>query len=242
MFGQLDQGLLGNFCFRLFSRVFALNTCPLCLKADICLWLGLSFESLIKALGYFVCLFCNGLRLDAGLDEAFSINLVQRRSFADFVVHEWLSEKRLISFVMTMTTIADHFDYHIFSEFLTILQSQTGDISGGFRILTRPIYAPWIRRLKRRDREARLTPAALETLAIVAYRQPVLRADVEKIRGVDVGGSMRTLIERGLLKVVGRAEEPGSPMLYGTTKRFLSVFGLKSLKDLPKGQELREPR
>ncbi len=85
----------------------------------------------------------------------------------------------------------------------------------------------------------RLTPASMETLAIVAYRQPVLRAEVEKIRGVDVGGALRNLVERGLLKVVGRAEEPGSPMLYGTTRRFLTVFGLKSLTDLPKAKELR---
>jgi segregation and condensation protein B len=113
------------------------------------------------------------------------------------------------------------------------------EVGGGFRLLTLPEYAPWLDRLKKREAKARLTPAVLETLAIVAYRQPVLRADVEKIRGVDVGGALRSLVDRGLVKVVGRAEEPGSPMLYGTTRRFLTVFGLKSLTDLPKAKDLR---
>lgn len=116
------------------------------------------------------------------------------------------------------------------------------EIGGGYRIYTRPEFAPWLDRLRRRDEETRLSPAALETLAIVAYRQPVLRAEVEKIRGVDVGGALRTLIDRGLVKVVGRAEEPGSPMLYGTTKRFLSVFGLRNLADLPRAKDLKRPR
>lgn len=115
------------------------------------------------------------------------------------------------------------------------------EVGGGFRILTRAEYAPWLAKLRRREEEARLTPASLETLAIVAYRQPVLRAEVEKIRGVDAGGALRTLMERGLAKVVGRAEEPGNPMLYGTTRRFLSVFGLRSLTDLPRAKELKKP-
>ena len=113
------------------------------------------------------------------------------------------------------------------------------EVAGGFRLYTRPEYAPWVARLRKQEKEFRLSPAALETLAIVAYRQPVLRADVEKIRGVDVGGAMRTLIDRGMLKVVGRAEEPGHPLLYGTTKRFLETFGLKNLGELPKAKELK---
>jgi segregation and condensation protein B len=115
------------------------------------------------------------------------------------------------------------------------------EVGGGFRLLTRPEFGPFVERLKKRETEARLSPAALETLAIVAYRQPVLRAEVEKIRGVDVGSGLRTLVERGLVRVVGRAEEPGNPMLYGTTKRFLEVFGLKSLTDLPRAKELKAP-
>jgi len=116
------------------------------------------------------------------------------------------------------------------------------EVGGGFRLLTRPQYAPWLRKLRKRETEARLSPAALETLAIVAYRQPVLRADVEKIRGVDIGAALKTLGERGLVRVVGRAEEPGNPILYGTTKRFLELFGLKSLSQLPRAKELKEPR
>ena len=112
------------------------------------------------------------------------------------------------------------------------------EVAGGFRMFTRAVFADWVGNLRRRETEARLTPASLETLSIVAYRQPVLRAEVEKIRGVDVGGALRTLMDRGLVKVVGRAEEPGSPLLYGTTKRFLEVFGLKGLTDLPKRRDL----
>jgi segregation and condensation protein B len=112
-------------------------------------------------------------------------------------------------------------------------------VAGGFRIFTRPEYSPWVARLRKQEKEFRLSPAALETLAIVAYRQPVLRADVEKIRGVDVGGALRTLVDRGLVKVVGRAEEPGHPLLYGTTKRFLETFGLKNLGELPRAKELK---
>ena len=106
----------------------------------------------------------------------------------------------------------------------------------------RPVPALWaclLAILPGAGQAASADPAALETLAIVAYRQPVLRAEVEKIRGVDVGGSLRSLVERGLVKVVGRAEELGSPMLYGTTRRFLTVFGLKSLTDLPRAKDLR---
>jgi segregation and condensation protein B len=85
---------------------------------------------------------------------------------------------------------------------------------------------------------SRLTPAALETLAIIAYRQPVLRADLEAIRGVACGEVLRGLLERRLVRIVGRAEELGRPMLYGTTKEFLQIFGLGSLKDLPKSEDL----
>jgi segregation and condensation protein B len=116
------------------------------------------------------------------------------------------------------------------------------EVGGGFRLLTRPEYAPWLRKLRRRESETRLSPAALETLAIIAYRQPVLRADVEKIRGVDIGAALKTLTDRGLVRVVGRAEEPGNPMLYGTTKRFLELFGLKNLSQLPRVKELKEPK
>ncbi len=115
------------------------------------------------------------------------------------------------------------------------------EVAGGWQLLTRPVYAPHLARLKRRPDRAKLTGAALETLAVIAYRQPVLRTDVEKIRGVACGDMLRTLMERDLVRIAGRAEEPGSPLLYGTTSRFLAEFGLRSLKDLPTARDLPPP-
>ena len=114
--------------------------------------------------------------------------------------------------------------------------------AGGFQLLTLPQYAEYIERLVRKKDEGRLTPASLETLAIVAYRQPLTRAEVESIRGVQCGEVLRSLMEHNLVKIVGRAEEIGRPMLYGTTRYFLEVFGLASLKDLPKSDSLTEPK
>lgn len=108
------------------------------------------------------------------------------------------------------------------------------EIAGGHRLLTRPEYATWVIRLETVRREERLSKAQLEALAVIAYRQPVLRADVDSVRGADSGGAIRGLVEKGLVKVVGRAETLGRPLLYGTTDRFLERFGLKTLKDLPR--------
>jgi segregation and condensation protein B len=107
-------------------------------------------------------------------------------------------------------------------------------IAKGYQVLTLPAYNPWIQKLHKAREESRLSPAALETLAIVAYKQPILRADVEAIRGVAVGDMLVRLRDMGLVRIVGRAEELGRPLLYGTTTKFLDVFGLSSLKDLPK--------
>ncbi len=106
-------------------------------------------------------------------------------------------------------------------------------IAKGFQMLTLPAYNHWISQLHKARAESRLSPAALETLAIVAYRQPVLRATIEAIRGVAVGDMLVRLREMNLIRIVGRAEEIGRPLLYGTTPKFLEVFGLGSLKDLP---------
>lgn len=114
-------------------------------------------------------------------------------------------------------------------------------IAGGYQMLTLAEYNDVLSNLLRARKESRLSQAALETLAIIAYRQPILRADVEAIRGVACGEVLRGLMERGLIKIVGRAEVLGRPMLYGTTRRFLEVFGLASLKDLPNAKELRQP-
>ena len=107
------------------------------------------------------------------------------------------------------------------------------EVAGGFSVMTLPQYADVLLALKRGKNSSRLSPAALETLSIIAYKQPVLRADIEAIRGVACGETLRSLMERHLVKITGRAEEIGRPMLYGTTKQFLEVFGLANLKDLP---------
>ena len=107
-------------------------------------------------------------------------------------------------------------------------------VAGGWQVLTIPEFATDIARLKGERQQARLSPAAMETLAIIAYRQPILRADLESIRGVACGEILRSLMERRMVKIAGRADEIGRPMLYGTTREFLQVFGLASLDDLPK--------
>ena len=104
----------------------------------------------------------------------------------------------------------------------------------GYLMQTLPAFHPWVSKLHKTRGESRLTPAALETLAIVAYKQPSLRADIETVRGVAVGDMLLRLRELNLVRIVGRAEEIGRPLLYGTTNRFLEVFGLRSVKDLPK--------
>ena len=112
-------------------------------------------------------------------------------------------------------------------------------LAGGYQMLTRPEYHDVLARMLQTRRETHLSQAALETLAIVAYRQPIMRADVEAIRGVACGDVLRGLIEKQLIKIVARAEVLGRPMLYGTTRRFLEVFGISSLEDLPRVQQLR---
>ena len=112
-------------------------------------------------------------------------------------------------------------------------------LAGGWQILALPLYRDVLALFHRARTETRLTPAGMETLAIIAYRQPILRADIESIRGVASGEVVRGLMERKLVKIVGRAEELGRPMLYGTTRQFLEIFGLADIKDLPKIEELQ---
>jgi len=110
-------------------------------------------------------------------------------------------------------------------------------VAGGFQFRTRPEISSYALRLKKKT-PARLSRAALETLAIIAYRQPVLRAEVEKIRGVDAGGMIKMLLEKELIRVAGRRDLPGRPMAYGTTKKFLEIFDLPSLEALPSMEEM----
>jgi len=113
------------------------------------------------------------------------------------------------------------------------------EVAGGYQIRTRPEYTEWIKKLIQ-PRPLRLSKAALETLVIIAYKQPIIRSDIEHLRGVDCGGVLRVLLERKLIRVLGRREIAGRPLIYATTKHFLEVFDLKSLKDLPTPKEIEE--
>lgn len=115
------------------------------------------------------------------------------------------------------------------------------ELAGGYQLLTLPEFHPWLTRLRRTGHEVRLSAAAMETLAVIAYKQPIMRADVEAIRGVSCGEIIRTLLEKGLIKVAGRHDSLGRPQLYGTTKKFLQNFGLNTLNDLPDVESLRNP-
>lgn len=114
-------------------------------------------------------------------------------------------------------------------------------IAGGYQMLTLSSYNIWLKKLLRERSDSKLSPAALETLAIISYKQPIIRADIEAIRGVAAGEMLRGLMYKGLVKIVGRAQVLGRPLLYGTTRKFLEVFGLNTLKDLPKIEELKRP-
>ncbi|MBI2461673.1 MAG: SMC-Scp complex subunit ScpB [Candidatus Rokubacteria bacterium] len=107
------------------------------------------------------------------------------------------------------------------------------EVAGGYRMWTRPELAPWLLKLRRAQAKARLSRAALETLVIIAYRQPLARPEIEQLRGVNAEGVLAHLLERRLIRVVGRKETPGRPLLYGTTREFLLHFGLRDLSELP---------
>jgi segregation and condensation protein B len=113
------------------------------------------------------------------------------------------------------------------------------EVAGGYQLRSRPEYGSYILRMLQ-STPNRLSRAAMETLAIVAYKQPILRHEIEKLRGVDVGGILKTLMEKDLVKIMGRKDLPGKPLIYGTTKRFLEVFDLKDISDLPKMNEIKD--
>ncbi len=158
-----------------------------------------------------------------------------------FVADEPLSAERIKKLVGPVGSVEIH-------EALSALQSThdsrhggfyLAEVAGGFQFRTRPEYTPWIRRLID-PKPVRLSRAALETLAIIAYKQPIIRTDIEHIRGVDCGGVLRQLLERKLVRVLGRKEIAGRPLIYATTKKFLETFDLKDLRDLPTPQEVEE--
>jgi len=112
-------------------------------------------------------------------------------------------------------------------------------VAGGYQFRTRPAFSSWVRKLKGSKGQA-LSPAAMETLAVVAYRQPVMKSEVDKIRGVDSSASVKGLLDKKIIRMVGRKDVPGKPMLYGTTKKFLEMFNLNDLSELPTLRELKE--
>lgn len=131
-----------------------------------------------------------------------------------------------------LNTLAQEYDAEKRGFFLS-------EVAGGYQLRTRPDFKQWTRKL-RNTRPARLTRAALETLAIIAYKQPVLRSDIEHLRGVDCGGTLHTLLERGIIRVLGRKDLPGRPVVYGTSKRFLELFDLRDLNSLPTLKDIED--
>lgn len=113
------------------------------------------------------------------------------------------------------------------------------EVAGGFQFRTNAELGQWVKKLKT-TKSHNLSPQAMETLAIIAYRQPIVKSEIESIRGVDVGGPLKNLLEKKLVRIVGRKDVPGKPIIYGTTKKFLEVFNLKNIMDLPNMRELKE--
>lgn len=113
------------------------------------------------------------------------------------------------------------------------------EVAGGFQFRSRESLGSWINRMKG-GKSLMLSPAAMETLAVVAYRQPVVKAEIDRVRGVDVSGSLRGLLEKKYVRIMGRKDVPGKPIIYGTTKKFLEVFNLKDLSELPTLRELKD--
>ena len=140
-------------------------------------------------------------------------------------------EATLADVRMALDQLREHYDFDLHGVELV-------EMAGGYQIVTRAVHAASIERAQFSLRAPRLSPATLETLAVISYRQPVGRAEIEEIRGVSAGGVLRTLQERGLIEVVGRAEGLGRPLLYGTTPLFLELLGLRDLSDLPRADEL----
>jgi segregation and condensation protein B len=132
---------------------------------------------------------------------------------------------------VALEQLREHYDYNQHAIELV-------ELAGGYQILTRAVHAAALERAQFSVRAPKLSAATLETLAVIAYRQPVGRVEIEEIRGVSVGGVLRSLQERGLIEVVGRSEALGRPLLYGTTPLFLELLGMRDLADLPKAEEL----
>jgi segregation and condensation protein B len=175
-------------------------------------------------------------------DEDFETTVESVVEAVLFASDESLSETRLAGIVETSTKQVRQSIQNLNEKYKANKNAfRIEQIAGGYQMLTLSPYNYWLKKLLRARSDNKLSPAALETLAIIAYKQPVMRADIEVIRGVAGGEVIRSLCYKGLVKIVGRAEVLGRPMLYGTTKKFLEIFGLNTLKDLPKIEELKKP-
>lgn len=172
--------------------------------------------------------------VDSGVRESPEAKLARLEAVL-FLAREPLSTRKLAS----LAQLADGTEARTLLRRLSACYDQRGsamqvvELAGGFQLLTRPQLADWIRRLHGTSEELRLSAPAMETLSVVAYRQPVMRVEVEAIRGVQCGEILRVLMERDLLRIVGRSEKLGRPFLYGTTRGFLQIFGLRRLEELP---------
>jgi segregation and condensation protein B len=160
------------------------------------------------------------------------------------VADEPLSLRKLAGFLGFATIAPVQRLVRELQELLDRTQSsfQVEELAGGYQLLSRSEFHPWLLRLRQTASPVRLSAASQETLAIVAYRQPIMRAEIESIRGVQCGELLRQLMEKGFIRIVKRDESLGRPVLYGTTKKFLQLFGLKSLDELPMAENLKPPR
>jgi segregation and condensation protein B len=147
-------------------------------------------------------------------------------------IHAWLPEHSLSDIKQAFIELTEEYDN---MERSFVLR----EVAQGYQLRSRSAYAPYILRMMKSS-TTRLSRAAMETLAIIAYKQPILRHEVERLRGVDVGGILKTLMEKKLIKIMGRKNLPGRPLIYGTTKKFLEVFDLKDLDSLPKIKEIKD--
>jgi segregation and condensation protein B len=180
--------------------------------------------------------------IDEGGDDAAEIHLGALEALL-FSTHHPLTGQRLAELMEIKGQKAIKSAIHTLNEQYveTGRSFRIEQVAGGYRMLTLPEFGEYLRKLHQKEVDSKLSKAALETLAIIAYKQPILRADVEAIRGVACGETIRSLMEKHLVNIAGRAEEPGRPILYGTTRRFLELFGLNNIKDLPQSELLPKP-
>ncbi len=183
-------------------------------------------------------------RAEPGVGDGVRSEKLGRVEAALFVADGALSVRRLTQ----VATLADAAEAKRLLDELNELYDASGSafrierVASGFQLLTRPAYSNWLRRVHERQSELKLSPPAMETLTIIAYRQPVTRADVEAVRGVQSAEMIKQLMERGLVRICGEEDTLGRPYLYDTTRQFLEIFGLRSLDDLPMAERLRRKK